>query len=766
MKAFRTLSLPAPVLRWWPLSRRFQIVLAVAIAVILGLRAQWYLVDQVDLWTGLIFWAFAGAFFLYALWQARGALVDGGMSEEAADGPGKAVLPLTAEIVLFAVVIGVGIFFRFYRIGDIPPGLNHDAAWNGLYAIRITQGIGYSAFVNCCGAVGHETMFHYVIAAFQLIVGPTAFAIQLAAVSIGIATLAVFYLLIRRMFDARVALVATLLLGVSGWHITFSRAGWHAILIPLFEALTFYLLLRALDTRRIRDFVLAGVAVGLSLDTYDAAKTIPLSVAVFLLYLLFRNRSLIRTYSWQFVTYGVAALAAFAPLGWYILNNWDGYTGRSRMVWIGDQIERAGSWEPLWRNLGDGLLIFNFRGHGDDFFVTEPLLDVPVSIFFVLGLGYSLTRIKRPEHFLLLTMLVLSLVNGFLSEPNGNRALGAVLPVSAYAALFLVVAWRWLQQAFPHVARWSWPRHAFPDVGRWGWLRQAFAGPSPYFGVGLVAVLVVAAYATFDDYLGPDRRTQWGFYPETTRVGRYVKTIADDYEVHLVAGNWPRDALTYLSYSGEGDPFQWRYTYTSEAEEVLATGPSAERGAAFVIEDVPRYEDAFNFLRSAYPTATEDRVYYPDDSDSVVANVLLVPAGATAAAEVPPVATPPAETGPAPPGAAERDAERRSELLLLAAALVEYKEENGSYPSTGNNVQTACAYEDLDVLCQLRPEVGAEALVDPFGDPHEYGYWYASDGESFTLYALLEETPAPEETCTAPGDLGSRENLYCLHATE
>jgi hypothetical protein len=567
----------------------------------------------------------------------------------------------------------------------------------------------------------------------------TAFAIQLASLSIGIATLVVFYMLIRRMFDVQVALVATLLLGVSGWHITFSRAGWHTILIPLFEALTFYLLLRALESRRVQDFLLAGIALGLSLDTYDAAKTIPLSVGVFLLYLLVRNRSLIRTHFLQFLAYGVAALAAFGPLGWYVLHNWDAYVGRSRMVWVGNQIEQAGSWGPFWRNIGDGLLTFNFRAHGDDFFTREPLLDVPVSVFFVLGLAYSLTRLKRPEHFLLMTMLVLSLVNGFLSEPNGNRGLGAVLPVAAYAGLFLVVAWRWLQQAFPRFAAYS--------------------------SLGLVVVLGLSAYSTFNGYLGPNRRVQWGFYPETTRVGRYVKTIADDYEVHLVAGNWPRDALTYLSYSGTGDPFRWRYTYTSNADEVLSLPASTTRGTAFIIESVPRYEKAFDFLRTKYPTATVDHIYYPDGSENVIANVLLVPAGATATTAPPAEAVPP-EATPAPPGAAERDAERRSEVARLAAALADYKAKNGSYPSTGNNVQSACVYEEIDALCRFKAELGAGTFLDPFGDPHKYGYWYASDGKSFTLYALLESAPGPGEMCEGPGDLADKPNLYCVQGKE
>ena len=753
MKAIKTFSLPVQNLRWWPVPRRIQVIVAVTVAVLLGLRAQWYLVNRVDLWTGLLFWAFASAFFLYGLWQARGVLVDGGMSEEAADRPDETVLPRVAEIALFAAVIGVGIFFRFYKIGSIPPGLNHDAAFHGLYAIRITQGIGYAPVVECCGQVGHETTLAYVIAGYQRLVGSTAFAIELGAVSIGIATLVAFYFLMRRMFDTRVALVSTLLLGVSGWHMTFSRVGWHAILVPLVEALTFYLLLVALKSRRVRDFLLAGVAVGLSLYTYDAGKAIPVSVIVFLAYLLIRNRGLIRTHFWGFLAYGVAALAAFAPLGWYALHNWDSYIGRSRALWVGEQIEQAGSWEPLWRNLGDGLLIFNFRGHGDDFFIREPLLDVPISIFFVLGLAYSLTRLKRPEHFLLLAMLLLSLTNGFLSEPNGNRALAAVLPVTAYAGLFLVVAWRWLQQALPRL--------------------------TPYFGLALVAVLALVAYSAFQDYLGPDRRTQWGFYPEATRVGRYVKTIADDYDVHVIAGNWPRNTLTYLSYGGEGDPFQCRYTYTSNAEELLAfpfastsgcpvgasRPPSQDRGTAWIIEAVSGYDEAFGFLRTAYPTATRDQIHYPDGSETLLANVLLVPPGARATIDIPAAATQPGAS-PVPGDAAERDAERRSELVLLAAALAKYKAESGSYPSSNSNVQSACVYEEIDVLCGFKAELGPGTFVDPFEDPHQYGYWYSSDGESFTLYALLEEAPAPEETCTISGDLADRRNLYCLHVEQ
>jgi hypothetical protein len=98
----------------------------------------------------------------------------------------------------------------------------------------------------------------------------------------------------------------------------------------------------------------------------------------------------------------------------------------------------------------------------------------------------------------------------------------------------------------------------------------------------------------------------------------------------------------------------------------------------------------------------------------------------------------------------------------LAWVLADYKAKNGSYPSTSSNVQSACVYEEIDALCGFKAGLGGDTFVDPFGDPQEDGYWYASDGQSFTLYALLEEAPRPEETCKGPGDLGTKQNLYCL----
>ena len=595
------------------------VVVPVAAAIILGVVGQHYLVEERRLTAGLFFWAASLVFFIFGLWQAR--YVSKHTIGPVAEGTTRRwPLARIAEGHLVVAVIAVGVFLRIFKFGSFPPGLNHDAAWNGLHAIRITQGASYSPYV--AEAWGRETMFHHVIAFFQLILGPTQWAIQVASITVGIATLVAFYFLVRRLFGFRLALVATYLLSVSGWHVTMSNVGWRAILVPLFIGLVFYFLVKAVQERRLRDCVFAGIFLGLSLNTYDAARVLPFAAAGYLIFEIIRTPTLIRTNYIHLALFGFFALLAFSPLGWYALHNWDAFMGRASFLWIGAQIEQAGSIEPLLTNIKDALLMFNYRANGNDFFVEEPLLDLPVSVFFTLGLVYSIAKWRQPGYFLLLVMLLLILVVGIASVPNGNRGIGAIVPVTILSAVLIVEAWRWLSEAYP--------RH------------------KDLFTVALVGVLVYAGYATYDSYLGPDRRVQWGFYPETTRVGRYMHDIAPENEIYAAAVNWPRDALTYLSYQGEGEPFAPVYRYFTDATQLLLIQPAPDRGTVFIIEAVPQNATVLNSLHRRFPSAVIDEIYYPDGSANVIAHALRVPPNG-GSANSPPQPNPPVLTHFQPP---------------------------------------------------------------------------------------------------------------------
>jgi hypothetical protein len=113
--------------------------------------------------------------------------------------------------------------------------------------------------------------------------------------------------------------------------------------------------------------------------------------------------------------------------------------------------------------------------------------------------------------------------------------------------------------------------------------------------------------------------------------------------------------------------------------------------------------------------------------------------------------TPPPEVTGTPTPSSEvealaRDAERLRELPLLQAALVEYRDRFDEYPSTSGGVQTLCRFQDLDSGCELKDVLENDEegiLEDPLGP--ETGYWYASDGKTYTIWMHREGPGNPGE---------------------
>ena len=123
---------------------------------------------------------------------------------------------------------------------------------------------------------------------------------------------------------------------------------------------------------------------------------------------------------------------------------------------------------------------------------------------------------------------------------------------------------------------------------------------------------------------------------------------------------------------------------------------------------------------------------------------------------VPPDATPEGAATPRPRPtfagvltgtAEERDERRRNDLIQLLGALSAYRERNGTYIPTNNNIQTLCAFKDVDAGCALAEFTGGNVPVDPSGEPTKNGYWYQSDGQTLRLYAALEQEIPEEERC-------------------
>ena len=111
-------------------------------------------------------------------------------------------------------------------------------------------------------------------------------------------------------------------------------------------------------------------------------------------------------------------------------------------------------------------------------------------------------------------------------------------------------------------------------------------------------------------------------------------------------------------------------------------------------------------------------------------------------------------------GGRDRDLSRVADLQAIKDALTEYRVEHDNFPSTGGSIQTLCGFEDIDIGCVLR-EVLDPLPQDPLGDVTRNGYWYSSDGEAYTLYAIRESDPFPE--CPDhPDFLEQFDSIYCF----
>jgi sugar lactone lactonase YvrE len=504
-------------------------------------------------------------------------------------------LDTTTERILLGVVLAVGAFFSFYGLDRLPPGLNHDAAWEGLYGIRILNGEPYTPYA--IEAWGRETLTFYLRAVSIWLMGPTATAVIAPGMVLGFLTLPLFYWWARNMFGPRFALVATLFLGVSGWHLVFSRTGWRSDFQPFFTVFTCCFFIRGMLTARPMDFLLAGVGLALTLNVYNAARVLPALFPLWLIAVRFQSwtgRGFRRRYFVPLLFMAAAFLIVIAPLAWFAATHWAAF--QSRMDALRGQ-------STLTQAMRASVLLFNYFGNGDDFFVTEPALEYPTAVLFVFGLLWAIVRWKDERSQFLLLGFVIGLLPGLISRPNLNRDVGTMPFVYFFVAMGAMFLAQQLRVLVPRIGR-----HLAVIV--------------------LVGLCAAATAATFSQYLGPTRRTIWGFYPETTVVGQYLKPLVPNNAIWVGGDNYPRDSITYLTYQGTGNPQVRNYTWLDDLSVLRNARLSAPpgKGMVFLLANNFHGQAVFRYLEQRYPKHQVEELRYPPDDGAVFAKALLVPA--------------------------------------------------------------------------------------------------------------------------------------------
>lgn len=336
---------------------------------------------------------------------------------------------------------------RTFALGQVPPGLYHDEAYNGLDALEVLAGQRPTYFA---ANHGREPLYIYLIAATIGFLGRTPGALRLAAAICGTLTIPAVYLMARRWFDRRVAALSAVVLAITLWHVHLSRIGFRAVALPLTTGLALAFGARAYRSGRRRDWLLAGLLYGLCFYTYLSVRVTPIVLALFGITLLVTGR--IRRV-WPGVLWFVAGtLLALSPLIAFALRNWDVFLGRPGQVSVFNPLINEGDlWGTLVRQSAGTLGMFFVRGDtiARHNLPGRPVFDPLLGLAMIWGLVCAVRRARRePAPAFTLIWIGLMLLPTWLSEdaPHFLRAVGVLPVLAVLPALGLDSAMAWLEK--------------------------------------------------------------------------------------------------------------------------------------------------------------------------------------------------------------------------------------------------------------------------------------------------------------------------------
>ena len=183
------------------------------------------------------------------------------------------------------------IFLRFWKIGNFPPSLNWDEVSHGYnaYSILKTGKDEWGSFLPIIfRAYGDYKLpvYIYLTVLSEAIFGLTPLAIRLASVLAGVSTVIFTYLLTKKIFDKRVALLAAFLVAIEPWSLFLSRGAFEANLALALIVSGVYFLLKSLEKPVFSP--LSILLLGLSVWTYNSARIfVPLLLLAFII--IYRN---------------------------------------------------------------------------------------------------------------------------------------------------------------------------------------------------------------------------------------------------------------------------------------------------------------------------------------------------------------------------------------------------------------------------------------------------------------------------------------------
>ena len=565
--------------------------LGAAIAAFVGATTVWNAPQTAN----IILWLGACALYgsAFVPWRAIVARLrtDAGRSLRAF---GQRLWRQRVELFLLGVIMAVAFVARYWRLAWIPGIFGGDEGEMGAEALAVLNGQLQNPFIT--GWLSHGTLYFFVQSFALHFLGPTIFGLRLSSVLAGTLSVLLAYLLIRRLFSVRLALLTAALLAAFDFHIHFSRIALNNIFDAVFAPFVLLLLYVGVESRRAVYFALAGMAMGLALYFYHGARLIPLVVIVFGIYLLLTQRDAVIKNLENFGWLALGALIVAGPLLYFFYLHPNDFMARLaqrgifQSGWFEKQIEsgKTGAAVML-EQVRRSFSAFNALPDPTNWFGTGlPLLDPLSGMFFVFGIVYSLFQWRKKNYALMFIWLFLGVFFGSTlleNPPTSPSFIIVTIPALFFVACGLDKLFELAAQVLRPLAR---VRH---------WAVAAL-------------VLLIAAWGLAFYFIAYTPRYAYGGEPNWVigAMTQYLQSRQDRYRVYFVAPPY-----IYLNIGSR--KFLMPQLRGQDVVEPIASAKDLAfvqpaRPALFVF--VPAREQELPIVQAAFPGGTVRRFDKPD----------------------------------------------------------------------------------------------------------------------------------------------------------
>ncbi len=243
---------------------------------------------------------------------------------------------LKSNWVLVAILF-LALFFRVYQINHFPGGLFPDEAANGIDINSMSHGQIQPFYER---GNGREALFFYFEALSVWIFGLGVWQFHIVSALFGFASVVALYFLAKRMFNQRVALLATFFFAVSSYASLVTRTAFRATAVPFFSIMTILFLVKFFqetdERKKYISAALSGAFFALGFYTYTSYRMMLPLVFGFLVLLYIANRSqtreLFKIYTKYKIVFAAAFLIAISWLALWFIQHPGDFLGRANGV--------------------------------------------------------------------------------------------------------------------------------------------------------------------------------------------------------------------------------------------------------------------------------------------------------------------------------------------------------------------------------------------------------------------------------------------------